>query len=98
MIYALNGRKGDDKYNSLISLHLNYTFSPFSAVGILAINGKIIMTLCKGQGGTPVDQPLRSWHDSWQVVAMAANADLVLSHVIPFEAELYQQYSCTGFR
>ena len=57
-----------------------------------------MVTLCRGQGGTPADQPQRLWADSWQIVSMAANSGFILTQVIPFEAEIYLGYSCTGFR
>ncbi|XP_061166959.1 ferredoxin-fold anticodon-binding domain-containing protein 1-like [Saccostrea echinata] len=69
-----------------------------SAVDMLDDGGEIYVTLCKGQGGTPADQPRRKWHDSWQVVAMAACANLVLKEVVPFVAEKLSEYTSTGFR
>ena len=69
-----------------------------SATQILEDRGQVLMTLCKGQGGTPADRPRRAWHDSWQVVAMAADADLILVKVVPFHVEEYRTYSSTGFR
>ncbi|XP_028322876.1 ferredoxin-fold anticodon-binding domain-containing protein 1 [Gouania willdenowi] len=69
-----------------------------SCVQVLADDGEVHVSLCNGQGGTPVDQPKREWHNSWQVVAMAAEAHLVLSAVLPFESEKLQNYKCTGYR
>ncbi|GFN76140.1 ferredoxin-fold anticodon-binding domain-containing protein 1-like [Plakobranchus ocellatus] len=65
---------------------------------VLASSGQVMITLCKGQGGTPADQPKRSWHDSWQIVAMAANAGFVLSNILPFDASQYPEYHSVGFR
>ncbi|BFZ15873.1 hypothetical protein BsWGS_18913 [Bradybaena similaris] len=65
---------------------------------ILSDDGQVMVTLCKGQGGTPADQPMRCWHDSWQVQAMAASAGFILSHVLPFEACQYPAYHSVGFR
>lgn len=56
------------------------------------------VTLCNGQGGTPCDSPVREWHNSWQVVAMAAEAGLIQSEIRPFEYDLHQGYQCTGYR
>ena len=56
------------------------------------------VTLAQGQGGTPADQPKREWANSWQIVAMAAYADLILCHTVPFVAQHFPEYSCTGFR
>ncbi|XP_013417115.1 ferredoxin-fold anticodon-binding domain-containing protein 1 [Lingula anatina] len=69
-----------------------------SAVTVLAEDGEIIVSLCKGQGGTPLDQPMREWHDTWQVVAMATYAGLILRKAEMFHAEDYPEYSSTGFR
>ncbi|XP_077402326.1 ferredoxin-fold anticodon-binding domain-containing protein 1 isoform X2 [Vanacampus margaritifer] len=69
-----------------------------SCVEVLAEDGEVHVSLCNGQGGTPADQPRRERHNSWQVVAMAAEARLVLSDVRPFESDKYQSYKCTGYR
>ncbi|XP_019728934.1 ferredoxin-fold anticodon-binding domain-containing protein 1 [Hippocampus comes] len=69
-----------------------------SCVQVLAEDGEVHVSLCNGQGGTPADQPRRERHNSWQVVAMAAEAHLVLSDVRPFESDKYQSYKCTGYR
>lgn len=69
-----------------------------SAVEVLEEGGEVYVSLCRGQGGTPADRPRRKWHDSWQVVAMAACADLVLQEVVPFVAHSLSDYSSTGFR
>ncbi|CAL8364662.1 unnamed protein product [Lota lota] len=69
-----------------------------SCVQVLDEHGEVHVTLCNGQGGTPADQPTREWQNSWQVVAMAAEADLVLSSVQPFKSEEVESYKCTGYR
>uniref|UniRef100_A0A8C5FQJ8 Ferredoxin-fold anticodon binding domain containing 1 n=1 Tax=Gadus morhua TaxID=8049 RepID=A0A8C5FQJ8_GADMO len=69
-----------------------------SCVKVLDEHGDIHVALCNGQGGTPADQPMREWQNSWQVVAMAAEADLVLSSVQPFKSEEVESYKCTGYR
>lgn len=69
-----------------------------SCVQVLSDDGEVHVSLCNGQGGTPVDQPKREWHNSWQVAAMAAEAHLILSDVQPFNSEKYQSYKCTGYR
>lgn len=56
------------------------------------------MALCNGQGGTPADQPRREWHNSWQIVAVAAGAGFILSNVHPFKADTVHGYKCTGYR
>ncbi|KAK7098774.1 ferredoxin-fold anticodon-binding domain-containing protein 1 homolog [Littorina saxatilis] len=60
--------------------------------------GQVMVTLCKGQGGTPADQPMRSWHDSWQAVSMAANAGLILTQIYPFQTQDFPRYHSVGFR
>ncbi|XP_067655053.1 ferredoxin-fold anticodon-binding domain-containing protein 1 homolog isoform X2 [Haliotis asinina] len=87
------GGKSNHKKNRTL---LNNFFS--SAVKVLSPDGQIMVTLCKGQGGTPADRPMRAWHDSWQVVSMAANASLILAQVVPFSTEEFQEYNSVGFR
>ena len=76
---------------------ISYDFFDSSSK-LLTPEGQVLVTLCKGQGGTPADRPMRAWHDSWQVVSMAANASLVLKAIRPFSVEDYNTYSSTGFR
>ncbi|XP_009568194.2 ferredoxin-fold anticodon-binding domain-containing protein 1 [Cuculus canorus] len=69
-----------------------------SCAEVLAEEGEIHVALCNGQGGTPADQPQREWHNSWQIVAVAAGAGFILSNVHPFKAETIHGYKCTGYR
>ncbi|NXS54882.1 FDXA1 protein, partial [Brachypteracias leptosomus] len=69
-----------------------------SSAEVLTEEGEIHVALCNGQGGTPADQPRREWHNSWQIVAVAAGAGFILSNVHPFKAETIQGYKCTGYR
>ncbi|NXG75431.1 FDXA1 protein, partial [Baryphthengus martii] len=69
-----------------------------SSAEVLAEEGEVHVALCNGQGGTPADQPRREWHNSWQIVAMAAGAGFILSDVHPFKAETIHGYKCTGYR
>lgn len=70
-----------------------------SASKCLLEDGKILVTLCKGQGGTKADKPQREWCNSWQVTAKAANAGLMLNRVSLFEGpKLFEEYLSTGFR
>ncbi|XP_063034476.1 ferredoxin-fold anticodon-binding domain-containing protein 1 [Melospiza melodia melodia] len=69
-----------------------------SCAEVLAQEGEVHVALCNGQGGTPADQPRREWHNSWQIVAVAAGAGFILSHVHPFKAETIEGYECTGYR
>ncbi|XP_069470407.1 ferredoxin-fold anticodon-binding domain-containing protein 1 [Ambystoma mexicanum] len=69
-----------------------------SCADVLSNNGEVHVALCRGQGGTPADHPIREWHNSWQVVAMAACGGLILSEVRPFGGDVYAGYKCTGYR
>ncbi|XP_048368821.1 ferredoxin-fold anticodon-binding domain-containing protein 1 [Sphaerodactylus townsendi] len=69
-----------------------------SCAEVLAEKGEVHVALCRGQGGTPVDQPQREWHNSWQVVAMAAEAGFILNGIHPFNSRDACGYKCTGYR
>ncbi|XP_072094660.1 ferredoxin-fold anticodon-binding domain-containing protein 1 [Mobula birostris] len=69
-----------------------------SCAEVLTARGEVRVTLCKGQGGTGADQPARSWHNSWQIVAMAAGANFILTGVHPFDSTCYDGYTSTGYR
>ncbi|XP_073696642.1 ferredoxin-fold anticodon-binding domain-containing protein 1 [Garra rufa] len=87
------GRKSGVKKNRILLVKFFQ-----SAIAVLKDNGEVHVTLCNGQGGTPCDSPVREWHNSWQVVSMAAEAGLILSEICPFDYETYQGYRCTGYR
>lgn len=69
-----------------------------SCADVLTKEGEVHVALCRGQGGTPADKPQREWHNSWQVVAMAALGGFILSDVCPFSCEAVPGYTCTGYR
>ncbi|XP_069327007.1 ferredoxin-fold anticodon-binding domain-containing protein 1 [Eulemur rufifrons] len=69
-----------------------------SCADVLAEEGEVHVALCRGQGGTPADKPQREWHNSWQVVAMAALGGFILSDVHSFSCEAVPGYKCTGYR
>ncbi|NXP49363.1 FDXA1 protein, partial [Heliornis fulica] len=69
-----------------------------SSAEVLTEEGEVHVALCNGQGGTPADQPQREWHNSWQIVAVAAGAGFILSNIHPFKAETINGYQCTGYR
>lgn len=71
---------------------------PTSCAEVLKADGEVHVALCNGQGGTPFDNPIREWHNSWQAVAMAAEAGLILGEIRPFDRDRYQGYKCTGYR
>ncbi|XP_035884474.1 ferredoxin-fold anticodon-binding domain-containing protein 1 isoform X2 [Phyllostomus discolor] len=69
-----------------------------SCADVLAEEGEVHVALCRGQGGTPADNPTREWHNSWQVVAMAALGGFILSDVHSFCCAAVPGYKCTGYR
>ncbi|XP_078370079.1 ferredoxin-fold anticodon-binding domain-containing protein 1-like [Oculina patagonica] len=60
--------------------------------------GDICVSLCQGQGGTPLDNPRRELGNTWQVVYQAAKAGLILNAVYPFRSIDYTSYRSAGFR
>ena len=62
------------------------------------VHGEVQVSLCKGQGGTPVDCQDRGYENSWKIVEMAAEGGLILTAVEPFKAEQYPGYSPSGYR
>lgn len=69
-----------------------------SASHHLSHSGEVIITLCKGQGGTPADCNARGYENTWQIVEQAAEGDLILTDVKPFSHEDYPGYVPTGYR
>ncbi|KAL6255828.1 hypothetical protein P5V15_013071 [Pogonomyrmex californicus] len=61
-------------------------------------NGQVLVTLCNGQGGTPMDKPRRRWDDSWKIVEMAAHGNFILTKVESFLWQSFQNYIVTGYR
>ncbi len=64
----------------------------------ISSSGKVVVSLCKGQGGTPMDCQNRGFENSWKVVEMAAEAGLVLTEVEPFNKATSPGYTPTGYR
>ena len=69
-----------------------------SAARVLSPHGRVRVTLCKGQGGTPIDSIQRGHQNSWRIVEMAAEAGLLLTNVQVFDPLAYPGYECTGYR
>lgn len=61
-------------------------------------NGQVLVTLCNGQGGTPMDEPRRRWDDSWKIVEMAAHGNFILTRVELFLWRSFRDYIVTGYR
>ena len=68
-----------------------------SAVNFITARGRILVSLCRGQGGTLADIPKR-YDDTWKVVEMASYSGLILSSVTPFCVSDYPGYVSTGLR
>ncbi|XP_064082492.1 uncharacterized protein LOC135198643 [Macrobrachium nipponense] len=84
-----------------MKIHLNRTLLEdffASSSCMLTGGGRVIVTLCSGQGGIPLDPEKRKWDDTWQVVLMASRSDLILRRVLKFDASHYSGYSATGYR
>jgi len=69
-----------------------------SARKLLDRNGQVIITLCKGQGGTPFEKVCRVAADTWKIVETAHEAGYVLSQVYHFPHHLFKQYYQVGYR
>lgn len=61
-------------------------------------SGRVWVSLCRGQGGTPGDCPHRGYQNTWKVVEMAAEGHFVLDRVEPFSLSGYPEYTPTGYR
>ena len=68
-----------------------------SAVNFITTRGRILVSLCRGQGGTLADIPKR-YDDTWKVVEMASYSGLILSNISPFCVSDYPGYVSTGLR
>jgi len=69
-----------------------------SAHRLIAPSGCVVVTLCKGQGGTPFDCIQRVAADTWKVVELGAEEGMVLTQVEKLNVGVYSQYSQVGYR
>lgn len=69
-----------------------------SSEKIIKQDGQVLVTLCNGQGGTLMDNPMRRWDDSWKIVEMAAYGNFILTKIEPFLWSSFQDYIVTGYR
>lgn len=73
-----------------------------SACHVLGADGQVWVTLCRGQGGTPLDEARapRAFGDTWQVVQCAADAGLLLldAHLCPVDALQALGYYSVGYQ
>jgi len=65
---------------------------------VLAENAEVVVTLAKGQGGTPFEKVKRNAPDTWKIVEIAHEADFVLSQVYHLPLEEFSLYSQVGYR
>lgn len=89
----VGGKSNIDKSREL----LKYFFAS-AAKHVEPYKGDICVSLCQGQGGTPLDNPRREIGNTWQVVYQAAKAGLILNAVYPFRRTDYDSYQSAGFR
>jgi len=71
-----------------------------SASTHLAPEGSIVVSLCRGQGGTPAEEVPRKGADTWQVQEAAAEVGFILQQVRPCPVQELEVlgYQSTGFR
>ena len=69
-----------------------------SAAHVMSPLGRVHVTLCSGQGGTPADSVQRDSHNSWRIVEMAAEGGLILSEIGEFDRVVHTGYVPTGYR
>lgn len=71
-----------------------------SAQDVLALDGLVWVTLCAGQGGTPLDTKPRAWGDTWQIVHCAADAGFIARnvHLCPVEKLAKLGYYSVGYK
>ncbi|KAG8232829.1 hypothetical protein J437_LFUL013369 [Ladona fulva] len=62
-------------------------------------NSRIIVSLCRGQGGICDDHPRRprTYGDTWKVVEMAAHGGLILRRIEPFDSNYFPEYNPSGY-
>ena len=69
-----------------------------SAAQVLEDNGRVIVTLCDGQGGTSYDKTHRAEPDTWQILKMMSFANLALTSAGKFRVEDFEGYHSYGYR
>jgi len=65
---------------------------------LLAPDGLLIITLCKGQGGTPFDPETRRKDDTWKILDISQDSGFVMTHVEKFPVDYFEDYSQVGYR
>lgn len=66
---------------------------------ILSDDGSVLVTLCRGQGGTPFEEVQKKVAaDTWKIVEGGAEGGFVLNGVEKFPVDQFPQYSQVGYR
>ena len=69
-----------------------------SCRSLLEDDGDIVITLCRGQGGTQAETVVRSRADTWRIVDMCHEAHCILTHVEIFCPDQFSDYQSVGYR
>ena len=64
-----------------------------SCRAMMAEDGEVVITLARGQGGTPAEAEVRSPGDTWRLVDTCHEAGCVLTRVQEFRPQQYLGYS-----
>jgi len=69
-----------------------------SAEQVLDDRGHLIITLCKGQGGTPFDSVVRRKDDTWKMLDIAQDNNYIVTEVFKFPSQSFPDYTQVGYR
>lgn len=84
---------GKKKHN--IQEHRDLLLEMFkSARRVVRDDGQMVVSLCRGQGGTELDEPYCTYEKSWQVAEMGAHGDFIIVSVEPYVTENFPDYKC----
>lgn len=65
-----------------------------SARRVVRDDGQMVVSLCRGQGGTELDEPFCPYEKSWKIAEMGAHGDFILVSVEPYVKENFVNYKC----
>ncbi len=89
---------GSSKIQTNRTLLKDFFVSLASSALLSPEGGRVWVSLCRGQGGTPGDSTHRGYDNTWKVVEVAAEGGFVLDRVEPFPESEYPDYIATGYR
>ncbi|XP_066926635.1 ferredoxin-fold anticodon-binding domain-containing protein 1 homolog [Clytia hemisphaerica] len=69
-----------------------------SASNHLCEEGRVLVALCQGQGGTPLDADRGGYGNTWQVVSQAEFSGFILKDIRPFHFGQLKEYKQAGYR